>query len=90
MKKMTRKLKAIDFFCGAGGMTYGLSQAGIKVIAGIDIDKSCKDTYEINNPGSKFIHADIHDLTSEDLIKITGIKVDDESLIFVGCSPCQF
>ncbi len=44
------KLKAVDFFCGAGGMTYGLSKAGIDVKAGIDIDISCKETYEINNP----------------------------------------
>ena len=29
--------KAIDFFCG-GGMTCGLRQAGIDVIAGVDFD----------------------------------------------------
>ena len=28
--------KAIDFFCGGGGMTCGLRQAGIDVIAGAD------------------------------------------------------
>lgn len=84
------KLKAADFFCGAGGMTYGLSQAGINVLAGIDIDISCKETYEKNNPRSKFIHADIHDLTVQDFARITGIKRNDDSLIFVGCSPCQF
>ena len=27
--------KAIDFFCGRGGMTCGLRQAGIDVIAGV-------------------------------------------------------
>ena len=35
-------LKAIDFFCGAGGMTYGFSKAKIKVLAGIDNDIECK------------------------------------------------
>lgn len=29
--------KAIDFFCGGGGMTCGLRQAGIDVIAGVEI-----------------------------------------------------
>ncbi|MCH7722117.1 MAG: DNA cytosine methyltransferase, partial [Bacteroidetes bacterium] len=48
------KLKAIDFFCSIGGMTYGFRKAGIDVIAGIDVDHSCKETYEHNNPGSKF------------------------------------
>ena len=33
------KYKAIDFFCGGGGMTCGLRQAGIDVIAGVDFDK---------------------------------------------------
>ena len=33
------QFKAIDFFCGGGGMTCGLRQAGIDVIAGVDFDK---------------------------------------------------
>lgn len=83
-------LKAIDFFCGAGGMTNGMIQAGIKVVAGIDIDKSCKETYEFNNPTSKFIEADIKELTFEKLIKETNISINDNNLIFIGCSPCQY
>ena len=31
-------ISAVDLFCGAGGLTYGLAQAGIGVEAGIDID----------------------------------------------------
>ena len=42
-------LRAVDFFCGAGGMSYGLALAGIEVLAGIDIDASCRATYEFNN-----------------------------------------
>ncbi|ODS35623.1 DNA (cytosine-5-)-methyltransferase [Candidatus Altiarchaeales archaeon WOR_SM1_SCG] len=83
-------LKAIDFFCGAGGMTFGLSQSGINVLAGIDNDPSCKETYEINNPGSEFIETDIHKLSEKHLAELTGIKKDDDSLLFVGCSPCQY
>lgn len=33
------QFKAIDFFCGGGGMTCGLRQAGIDVIAGVDFDE---------------------------------------------------
>ena len=33
------QFRAIDFFCGGGGMTCGLRQAGINVIAGVDFDK---------------------------------------------------
>lgn len=84
------KLKAIDFFCSIGGMTYGFRKAGIDVKAGIDIDPSCKETYEYNNPGSKFIEADIKAYSFEQLKKDTRIKENDDNLIFIGCSPCQY
>lgn len=83
-------LKAVDFFCGAGGMSCGMRKAGIEVLAGIDIDPSCKKTYESNNAPSKFIEADISTLTPEALIELTGIRQNDDSLIFIGCSPCQY
>ena len=51
-------LKTIDFFCGGGGMSYGMQSAGIKVLAGIDYEPSCKETYEANID-AKFIQADI-------------------------------
>jgi len=40
---------AVDFFCGAGGTTRGLIDAGGYVIAGIDKDTSCLETYTRNN-----------------------------------------
>ena len=51
-KNNNHGFKAIDFFCGGGGMTCGLRQAGIDVIAGVDFDGNAKETYEYNNPGS--------------------------------------
>ncbi|MBI2722476.1 MAG: DNA cytosine methyltransferase [Bacteroidetes bacterium] len=83
-------LKAIDFFCGAGGVTCGFRKAGIKVLGGVDIDNSCKETYEKNNPGSKFMHADISELTFDKLQNELNIARNDNDLIFVGCSPCQY
>lgn len=83
-----RQLKAVDFFCGAGGMTYGLTLAKIRVIAGTDIEEEYKGTYETNNPESKFIHSDIKKLTIEQLEEL-GVGRNDDSMIFAGCSPCQ-
>jgi len=40
---------AVDFFCGAGGTTQGLIDAGGYVIAGIDKDPRCRDTFLENN-----------------------------------------
>jgi len=30
------KVAAVDLFCGAGGLSYGLQQSGVSVVAGID------------------------------------------------------
>jgi DNA (cytosine-5)-methyltransferase 1 len=91
-------IKAIDFFCGGGGMTRGLIDAGIEVLAGIDIDGKCKETYEYNNQPAKFIEEDITTFNVEALERgylatgnsIIKIERNDDNLLFVGCSPCQY
>lgn len=83
-------LKAIDFFCGIGGMSYGLKQAGIDILGGIDIDSTCMETYEKNIFGSIFINRDIKDLKTGELATIFDIKRNDKDAIFIGCSPCQY
>src|ERR1700730_3033035 len=40
---------AVDFFCGAGGTTRGLIDAGGYEITGIDKDGRCERTYVENN-----------------------------------------
>jgi DNA (cytosine-5)-methyltransferase 1 len=84
------RLKAVDFFCGAGGMSYGLARAGIKVLAGIDCDSSCRETYERNNKPAKFLAKNIKNLSPQWLKKNLKISRNDDRLIFVACSPCQF
>jgi DNA (cytosine-5)-methyltransferase 1 len=90
MVRQMPKLKAVDFFCGAGGMTNGFQKAGVRVIAGIDIANDCKSTYEFNNPHSKFILADIKKLRADSLETAIDIQKRDDTLIFIGCSPCQY
>lgn len=78
-------ISAVDLFCGVGGLTHGLEQTGINVVAGIDVDPMCKYAYEKNNK-AEFIQKDIRQLTSIELSKLypsTGIK------LLVGCAPCQ-
>ena len=48
-KTTAPKFLAVDFYCGAGGTTRGLLDAGGYVIAGIDKDESCRATYCRNN-----------------------------------------
>lgn len=87
---MLRALKAVDFFCGAGGMSYGLSRAGITVLAGIDNDADCRKTYETNVPGARFIKHNLCTFTPPELGRRLSLERNDDALIFTGCSPCQF
>ncbi|CAG0904798.1 unnamed protein product, partial [Cyprideis torosa] len=73
-------------------MSYGMKQAGVDIIAGIDIEIKCKDTYE-TNVQAEFIHADVFNLKPRDLeskLLNKGLKRNDDNLILIGCTPCQF
>ena len=82
-------LKALDFFCGGGGMSYGMRQAGLRVLAGLDNDESCRETYLKNNPEAGFILADITRCQAS-ILADTGLETHDDDLVFIGCSPCQY
>ena len=78
-------VNAVDLFCGIGGLTRGILNAGIKVLAGIDLDTDCEYAYTANN-NSKFIHANIFSISSDEILAIYpkgGIRV------LMGCAPCQ-
>lgn len=81
------KTSAIDLFCGVGGLSYGLQQAGVNVEAGFDVDESCRYAYEENVKAS---------FTSEDIAETSGTRIVENhwrgfsgAKILVGCAPCQ-
>ena len=83
-------ISAVDLFCGVGGLTYGLRKAGIKVVAGLDIDETCKYPFEENNNEEnnkvKFISKDIRKFTGAEL---SELYPKDSIKLLVGCAPCQ-
>ena len=80
-----KKIEAVDLFCGIGGLTYGLREAGVNVIAGLDNDKSCQYAYEANN-SAKFIDADISEY---DFSEMKRLFSKNSVKVLVGCAPCQ-
>ena len=54
----------VDLFCGVGGLSHGLKQGGLNIIAGFDIDKTCEYAYTHNN-GAQFFDTDISKVTKE-------------------------
>ena len=79
-------IKAIDLFCGAGGLTRGLIDAGVKVVAGFDTDQHCKHAYETNNKGAKFHCRDVSRVSGAELKRIWG---NAKVRLLAGCAPCQ-
>ncbi len=71
-------------------MSYGMKMAGINVLAGIDYEEQCRETYESNIEGAQFILANVFELKEKQLQKKLGLKRNDDELILIGCSPCQF
>ncbi|SKA72110.1 DNA (cytosine-5)-methyltransferase 1 [Paucidesulfovibrio gracilis DSM 16080] len=83
-----KKLQAVDLFCGCGGMSLGLRQAGFQVMAGIDIEPLAIEAYRANHPDTKAIQADICEVDPHLLMADLGMMKGDLPLL-VGCPPCQ-
>lgn len=79
-------ISAVDLFCGAGGLTHGLLKAKVNVIAGFDIEESCRFPYEINNPGAKFFNRDVATLKSSE---VNRLFPPGHLRLLAGCAPCQ-
>lgn len=82
-------IKAIDFFCGAGGLTRGLLDAGISVVAGVDNDVRVQRTYEKNNKPSRFIASDIKEINIVALREKLELNNPGGPVLYAACTPCQ-
>jgi len=81
----SKKIFAVDLFCGVGGLTYGLERAGISVRLGIDIDPACEHPIKFNSK-AKFLQADI---TNLETTKIEEAFRGGDFKLLAGCAPCQ-
>ena len=76
----------VDLFCGIGGLSRGLIDGGLKVVAGYDIDGSCEYAYEALNAGAEFYKKDIAHMTPE---MVLSHYPEGTPRVLVGCAPCQ-
>jgi DNA (cytosine-5)-methyltransferase 1 len=80
---------AVDFFCGAGGLSEGLRRAGFRVLCALDNDPMALRTYAVNHqdvPLNRILCRDITTLKKGELKRLLGrVKVD----LFAGAPPCQ-
>jgi DNA (cytosine-5)-methyltransferase 1 len=81
-------LKALEMFCGAGGMTVGLKAAGFEVLGAIDNEPLAVEAYRANHPEVRVWKGDVAALDPVKLVAEIGIGPGELDLL-AGCPPCQ-
>lgn len=79
-------IHAVDLFCGIGGLTRGLRQAGVVVKAGLDNDPTCRYAFQTNHRDVEFLCRDVREVNFADLKPYYGSAA---VTALVGCAPCQ-
>ncbi|MGA9046177.1 DNA cytosine methyltransferase [Sulfuricurvum sp.] len=95
---MNNSIIAIDLFCGVGGVTRGLLDAGIDVVGGFDIEPAAKKAYEENNKrpngeNAKYFLQSVTELKKKQIFDLVGTKSqrkkEGKKFLLAGCAPCQ-
>jgi DNA (cytosine-5)-methyltransferase 1 len=87
-KRPSADVTAVDLFCGVGGLSLGLVQAGFRLIGAADLDDGVLQTYKVNFPGVNVARCDLFSRSGNDLrseLKIRRRSID----LLVGGPPCQ-
>ncbi|OXM52012.1 DNA (cytosine-5-)-methyltransferase [Amycolatopsis alba DSM 44262] len=79
-------ISAVDLFCGVGGLSYGLREAGVQIAAGVDIDPACAYPFR-TNIGAPFHQQDIRKVEAADLATMWHARA--RVRVLAGCAPCQ-
>lgn len=80
------RISGVDLFCGVGGLSEGLSSAGIEIAAGIDNDPACEFPFQ-ENQKADFVLRDVRDVQGSDITKLWARNAD--FTLLAGCAPCQ-
>jgi len=82
------KPTVISLFAGCGGSSLGYQMAGFKELLAVEWDDNAVETFKLNFPNVPVYHGDIAKLTSNECMKLAGIK-RGELDILDGSPPCQ-
>lgn len=80
-------MNVVDLFSGCGGLSFGLEQAGMKILCGVDNVPSALETFEANHSGAKGLNIDLfeeHGL--REIVEFVGNRKVD---LLAGGPPCQ-
>lgn len=82
---MEKIWRAIDLFAGCGGLSWGLSRSGFRVVSAVEIDELAASTYKMNLPGVRVIQDDIRNIRDIKHLSVGKAQID----LIAGCPPCQ-
>lgn len=80
-------LKAIDLFCGCGGLSEGFRLAGYEIIGGVDFNEPAIKTYNRNFDNAKGICCDLLEMNQSKILDTFGDLQDID--VIIGGPPCQ-
>lgn len=96
MNSESQKIKLIDLFAGAGGLSNGFLQTGnFEVIGAVEINKDAKETYILNHNRNKDIIITAKGSSVSDISQIdfkpyaTKNTVYTKDIVVIGGPPCQ-
>ena len=79
---------AIDLFCGAGGASQGLLEAGLRVVAAVDNDRAACSTFRANHQEVVLSEGDLLQLSPSSVRQKIGLE-RNALTILKTCPPCQ-
>lgn len=75
------KVRALDIFAGAGGLSIGLEQAGFDIVAGAEWDSDACETFSKAHPTADVVEGDVN--------AIDFRRWRNDIDVLVGGPPCQ-
>lgn len=80
-------MKLVSLFTGPGGLDIGLEAAGFETVAAVEMDADAVQTLRLNRDWP-VLDRDIHDITSRQLLSVSGLREGELDLL-AGGPPCQ-
>lgn len=80
-------LKVVSLYTGIGGLDFGFEAAGFDTTVAVESDSSTCHTIRLNR-NWPLVECDIHQLRSERLMELAGVKTG-ETDVLIGGPPCQ-
>lgn len=79
-------MNVLDLFCGCGGLSLGLQNAGFRILLGVDNWGDALKTFKANHTNSNIYHGDLTELSFSDIAN----QFHENSVdVIVGGPPCQ-